>query len=208
MLYGDDPREGFVRGREFAHVELGIAFAVPKGYALKNTSAAVLATDGEHTAIRFDTVAVPDEQALAAYLRSGWVKGLVEDSIRTAEVGGREAATASALVEGWSFRIGVIRGPDRVYRFIFASSRPASEYSAAFRDTLDSFRILTAAEKAGMRPLRLKVVAVRQNETAETLARRMGGVEPAMRHPLFETLNGLEPGEAVEPGDLVKLVVE
>jgi len=31
MLYGDDPREGFVRGRQFAHVELGIAFRVPEG---------------------------------------------------------------------------------------------------------------------------------------------------------------------------------
>ncbi|MEM8664319.1 MAG: M48 family metalloprotease, partial [Pseudomonadota bacterium] len=53
-LYGDDPREGYVRGREFAHIKLGIAFTVPEGYALKNTSAAVLATDGQNTAIRFD----------------------------------------------------------------------------------------------------------------------------------------------------------
>jgi len=132
----------------------------------------------------------------------------VSDSIRTDEVGGREAATASALVEGWSFRIGVIRGPDRVYRFIFASSRPASRYQDAFQDTLHSFRILTAAEKARMRPLKLKTVAVRENETVGTLSRRMGGVEPAMRRPLFETLNGLETGEAVQPGELVKLVVE
>jgi len=208
MLYGDDPREGFVRGREFAHVELGIAFRVPDGYVLKNTSAAVLATDGEHTAIRFDTVAVPDDEPLTDYLRAGWVKGLVTDSIRTSEISGREAATASALVEGWSFRIGVVRGPDRVYRFIFASSRPATDYETAFRDTLRSFRVLTAAQKEAMKPLRIDVVAVRQNETVATLARRMDGVEPRMRRALFETLNGLEPGQDVEPGDLVKLVVE
>lgn len=208
MLYGDDPREGFVRGREFAHVELGIAFTVPDRYVLKNTSAAVLATDGEHTAIRFDTVAVPDDQTLPDYLRSGWVKGLVADSIRTDEVGGRPAATASALVEGWSFRIGVVRGPERVYRFIFASSRPASDYERAFRETLASFRVLTRAERAGMSPLRLRVVPVRAGDTANSLSRRMGGVEPEMRRPLFEILNGLAPGEEVRTNDLVKLVVE
>ena len=53
-MFGDDPSEGFVRGREFVHVDMGIAFTVPDGYTLRNTSAAVLATDGENTAIRFD----------------------------------------------------------------------------------------------------------------------------------------------------------
>ena len=80
MLYGDDPSEGYVRGREFAHVELGIAFTVPEGYVLKNTSQAVLATDGEHTAIRFDAVGLAEQTPLAEYLRSGWIKGLVADS--------------------------------------------------------------------------------------------------------------------------------
>ncbi|WP_232372680.1 M48 family metalloprotease [Acuticoccus mangrovi] len=205
-LYGDDPREGYVRGREFAHIELGIAFEVPDGYVLKNTSAAVLATDGEHTAIRFDAVAVPDNTSLADYLRSGWVKGLVADSIRTDMVGGLEAAMASALVEGWSFRIGVIRGPERVYRFIFASSKPASAYEAAFRRTMASFRLLTPEQRAEMRPLRIRIVAVRPNETVQTLAARMVGVDEELKVPLFEALNDLGPDRQLASGELVKII--
>ena len=208
MLYGDDPREGFVRGREFAHVDLGIAFRVPDGYALKNTSSAVLATDGEHTAVRFDTAPMSQAESLEAYLRSGWVKGLIADSIRTRRIAGREATTASALVEGWSFRIAAIRGPNRVYRFIFASSRAVQDYEEAFGKTLRSFRVLTAAEKASMRPLRLDVVPVRAEDTVASLSLRMEGVIPELRRPLFETLNGLEPGDTVSAGDLVKLVVD
>lgn len=209
ILYGDDPREGYVRGREFAHVDLGIAFTVPEGFVLKNTSAAVLATDGEHTAIRFDAVGVRSDVALRDYLRSGWVKGLVEDSVRTDEIGGLEAATASALVEGWSFRIGVVRGRDRVYRFIFASSKPASAYESAFRRTIASFRLLSPSQRAGMRPLRVRVVPVRENENASTLAVRMTGVDPSMKLPLFGVLNGLEDGgDAVQTGDFVKVVTE
>lgn len=208
MLYGDDPREGYVRGREFAHVELGIAFTVPQGYVLKNTSAAVLATDGAHTAVRFDAVRVPPGMTLSDYLRSGWVKGLVDDSIRTGVRGGLDTAVASALVEGWSFRIGVIRGPKLAYRFIFASSRPAPTFESAFDRTLGSFRLLSPSQRAGMRPLRVRVVPVRPGETSESLALRMRGVDDALRRPLFETLNGISPGDPLQVGDLAKIVTE
>lgn len=208
MLYGDDPREGYVRGREFAHVEFGVAFTVPEGYVLKNTSAAVLATDGEQTAVRFDAVEIPPDQSLADYLRSGWIKGLVEDSIRSRTGGGLETAVASALVEGWSFRIGVVRGPQRVYRFIFASSDPTGGYESAFRRTVDSFRLLSPSQRAAMRPLRLRVLPVGRDDTVETFTRRMRGVDPAIERRLFETLNGLEPGEMLRAGDLAKIVTE
>ncbi|WP_202912943.1 M48 family metalloprotease [Acuticoccus sediminis] len=207
ILYGDDPSEGFVRGREFAHVDLGIAFTVPEGYVLKNTSQAVLATDGEHTAIRFDAVGLPESTSLEEYLKSGWIKGLVDDSVRFDTVGGLEAATASALVEGWSFRIGVVRDRNRVFRFIFASSKPASAYEGAFRKTLASFRLLSPSQRAAMRPLRVRIVAVRPNESAATLAQRMTGVEAAMKLPLFNVLNGLGEHE-LAAGDLVKLITE
>ncbi|XWN31915.1 MAG: M48 family metalloprotease [Devosia sp.] len=207
LLYGDDPREGFVRGREFGHVELGIAFTVPKGYVLKNTSAAVLATDGDQTAVRFDAVPVTN-QSLGDYLRSGWVKGLVVDSVREEKVRGLDVATASALVEGWSFRIAAIRGPNRIYRFIFASSRPASAYEAAFRRTVDSFRLLSPSQRAGMRPLRMRVVSVRPNETVDTLAARMQGVDNRVKKELFEVINGVGPDRPLVPGDLVKLITE
>ncbi len=207
-LFGDDPHQGYVRGREFAHITLGIAFEVPEGYVLKNTSAAVLATDGQNTAIRFDAVSVPNRQALADYLRAGWVKGLISDSVRETTVGGLEVATASALVDGWSFRIGVIRGNDKVYRFIFASSKPASAYEDAFRRTLASFRLLTPADRARMRPLTVSIVEVKEGDTVASLAARMGGVEEQVKIPLFETLNGLGTERQLKPGMLVKLVVE
>jgi predicted Zn-dependent protease len=43
MVFGDDPSEGFVRGREFLHPRLAIAFQVPPNFRLENTKEAVLA---------------------------------------------------------------------------------------------------------------------------------------------------------------------
>ena len=39
MLYGEDPSEGYVRGRRFLHPRLGFTFLAPDGFALDNTRA-------------------------------------------------------------------------------------------------------------------------------------------------------------------------
>ena len=42
MVYGEDPSEGFVRGRRFLHPKLGFTFLAPPGFTLDNTAQAVL----------------------------------------------------------------------------------------------------------------------------------------------------------------------
>ena len=42
MVYGEDPSEGFVRGRHFLHPKLGFTFTAPPGFTLDNTAQAVL----------------------------------------------------------------------------------------------------------------------------------------------------------------------
>ena len=56
MIFGDDPSQGYVRDRSFVHPALGVAFTVPEGFVIDNTSDAVLATGTDGTALRFDAV--------------------------------------------------------------------------------------------------------------------------------------------------------
>src|SRR5262249_27890126 len=42
MIYGDDPADGYVRGRRFVHPRLGFTFTAPEGFAMENTAQAVL----------------------------------------------------------------------------------------------------------------------------------------------------------------------
>ena len=208
MIYGDDPREGFVRGRSFLHRLLGIGFMVPDGFTLENTSKAVLASDGGTIAMRFDGVDVPDALSLTDYLQSGWVSGLIPDSVRTLSVGDRDAATASAISGGWSFRIGLIRTEKRVYRFIFATAAPTPAFEVAFNETVRSFRVLSAEEVAALKPLRVRIVRAGPTDTVDGLAGRMQGAEPALRLELFMVLNGLADPAELKPGALVKIVGE
>lgn len=206
MVFGDDPSEGFVRGRAFLHKGLGIEFTAPAGYALENTTKAVLATDAQGSAMRFDGVAVPAQVSLTDYLGSGWVNGLVPDSVRETTIGEFPAATATARADGWTFQIGLVRKGRTAFRFIFAAQDGQGALDVALAETMQSFRKLSPEESARLRPLRLRMLRVKAGDTAERLAEQMTGVE--RRVELFRILNGLGANDAPEVGRLVKIVTD
>lgn len=206
MVFGDDPSQGFVRGREFLHPRLAIAFEVPEDYRLENTKEAVLAAAGENTAMRFDGVTVDPAAAPAQYLASGWINGLERDSIVATRINGLPAATAKASAGDWVFRIGAVRVGGSMYRLIFADRGDGTVIDRALSATLKSFKRMTPTEVARLRPLRIDIVAVREGETAGDLAVRMAGTERKLQ--LFRLLNGLKRSDTLTPGQLVKIVVD
>jgi predicted Zn-dependent protease len=206
MVFGDDPSEGFVRGREFLHPRLAIAFQVPQNFRLENTKEAVLAAAGEDTAMRFDGVTVDADTAPADYLASGWINGLVDGSIEAVTVNGLPVATADAAAGDWVFRIGAVRVGGSMYRVIFADRSANSQIDQALQATLASFRRLSPTEVARLRPLRIDVVTVRDGDTAGSLAARMQGTERKLE--LFRLLNGLGAGDTLVGGQTVKIVAD
>jgi predicted Zn-dependent protease len=207
LVYGEDPSEGFVRGRRFIHPRLGFTFVAPSGFVLDNTAQAVLGVNqGGGEALRLDVVQVPAEQSLASYLTSGWIENIDRNSIESTNINGFPAATAVAKGEEWTFRLYSLRFGSDVYRFIFASRQQSAEIDRAFREAVGSFRRMTLAEIEAARPLHVKIVTVKPGDTSEHLASRMATPDRALDR--FLVLNGLQPGQALKPGEQVKLVVE
>jgi len=207
IVYGEDPSEGFARGRRFQHPKLGFTFMAPSGFSLDNTAQAVLGLkDGGGEAMRLDLVSVPAEQSLADYLKSGWIENVDAASIEEFKVNGFPAATATAKGEQWSFRLFALRFGSDVYRFIFAAKTMTAPSDRTFRESVATFRRMSLKESAQIHPLRLKVVTVGANDTPEKLAHRMATPD----HPLerFLVLNGLSAGNRLKPGEKVKIVVE
>jgi predicted Zn-dependent protease len=206
MLFGDKPEEGYVRGRTFLHPGLGIAFTVPQGFVIDNTAAAVTATGAGDLAIRFDGLSLDPKTSLIDYLKSGWVSGLDKSSIHTATVGGQEAAIGRAKAGNWQFDVTVIRSADHVYRLLTAAPLSSNQLEPTAQAVRDSFRMLTPAEKASLKPLIIRVVTAKPGETVGMLASMMHGVDRKL--DLFRVLNGLGPGSTVSAGDKVKIVTE
>jgi predicted Zn-dependent protease len=206
MIYGEDPSEGFARGRRFLHPKLGFTFMAPEGFTLDNTPQAVLGIrDGGQQAVRLDVVLVPAGQTLAGYLSSGWIENI--DASRTEEItiNGLPAATALASGDQWTFRLFVVRFGSELYRFIFAARSMTPAVDRAFRESVGTFRRMTQAEINTARPLRIKVVRAGEGDTVERLAGRMA-IDRAVER--FRILNGLSPTDRLRPGDSVKIVVE
>ncbi|TIS05756.1 MAG: metalloprotease, partial [Mesorhizobium sp.] len=206
LLYGDTPEEGYVRGQTFLHPGLGVSFSVPEGFVIDNSAAAVTATGPGDIAIRFDGVAIDKSVSLTDYIRSGWVAGLDDASVRQETVNGNEAAMAHASAQGWQFDIAVIRAGGQVYRLLTAAPSASTALEPVARSVSSSFRTLSAAEKAALKPLHIRVVTVQPGQNMGTLAAQMVGVDRKL--DLFRVLNAMSPGASVSAGDKVKIVTD
>ncbi len=135
IVFGEDPSEGFVRGRRFLHPKLGFTFTAPDGFALDNTAQAVLGVKhGGGQALRLDVVRVPAEQTLAGYLTSGWIENIDPATVEDVTINGFPGATAAAKGDQWDFRLYAIRFGSDVYRFIFAAKHRTPETDRIFRE--------------------------------------------------------------------------
>ena len=207
LVYGEDPSEGFVRGRRFLHPKLGFTFLAPEGFSLDNTAQAVLGVkEGGGQALRLDVVRVPAEQTLAEYLTSGWIENIDPKTVEEVSINGLQAATATAKGDQWVFRLYAVRFGTDVYRFIFASKRTTAEIDRAFRESVSTFRRMTLAESQAAKPMHIKVVSVEPGETVERLASRMATPDRAVER--FRILNGLAPNDRINSGEWMKIVVE
>lgn len=205
MLFGDSPEEGYVRGQEFLHPGLGIAYKVPAGFDTENNKDAVLSSGPGEVAIRFDAVELLASVSLADYVRSGWVAGLDETSIRPAVIAGYEAVTAKAQADKWQFAITILHVNGKVYRFLIAAPVGAAALEGVAASVTQSFRLLSPQDSAMLKPARIKIVTVKAGDTAASLSAKMGGVDRKL--DLFRILNGLTAGQSPSAGERVKLVV-
>lgn len=206
MVFGDKPDQGYVRGREFLHPTLGIAFSVPEGFMIDNSAGEVVAAGPGNLAFRFDGATVSRNVSLPDYLKGDWLGGLDASTIRRTTINGNDAATARAYADDWQFDVTVIRVGEQVYRLLTGAPRNSARLDEVARSISGSFRVLSQSEIAALKPLRIRVMAVEAGDTVAKLASQMVGVDRKLE--LFRLLNSLGPGSSLSAGDRVKIVTD
>lgn len=215
MLFDDDPAQGYVRRRTFMHPDMKIAFTAPEGYRLVNSQEAVhvLGPDGAQVKFDIDSRNQSRQYAdLRDYLRRVWGRELPLAGLENVTINGRDAATAWARVNRRNggvqeLRLVAIRGPQGIHRFLMlAGSRGLRQNDAAFQSLAESFRILSDAEAAALKPHRLRIVTVGPNDTVASLSSRLPYDD--FREERFRTLNALGPNDRLEAGQKAKIVTE
>lgn len=207
LLYGDDPREGIIRDRAFIHPGLHFTFEAPPGFNLQNASDAVFILGPDGSAMRFDGVDISTRQTLGEFVRNVWARGVTVQDVTPGRVGNMEAVFGSARHGGWNYRLAAVRfSEDKVFRFLLAARDVSEELEDGFASTVNSLRTLSVEEAASARPLRIRTVRVSAGDTPEKLARQMAVRDNALEQ--FRVLNGIEPGETLPVGELIKIIAE
>ncbi|MBX9796806.1 M48 family metalloprotease [Sphingomonas sp.] len=211
MIYGDNPEQGVVDGQNFLHPGFRLAFTAPPGFRMTNGARAVSIT-GQGGQAEFSTAAYSG--SLPAYidtvlrqLAGDGNSGLPPGDVVRGTVNGFQTAsrTVRANTSQGQVDITVIAyatAPDRAFHFTIITA--PGQGLGPFGGMVQSLRPLTAAQAAAVKPRYLRVVTVRAGDTVQSLSQRMAFSDFQLDR--FMTINGLEPGATVKPGDRVKIV--
>ncbi len=212
MLYGNDPNQGFVRGRVFLHADLRFRFEVPKGFRLFNSPKAVVAFGPKGSRIIFNQAPKPSDGPMTFYLTDVWARGAELSEVERISINGLEAATGVTRMRTdkgmLDVRLLAIRvNLQTIYRFLFLTPRDLTAGLARdLRRTTYSFRQLDEPEAMSLRPRRIDIIAVAAGDTVASLAERMPFEDLALYR--FRVLNGLAADQHLAPGRRLKIVVE
>lgn len=213
MIYGDDPKEGVVRGTTFTHPDLRLSFTVPDGWRISNTSNAVLAS-GPGGKLQFDIEGdkrkIQSSRSALDYLTRIWVPNLRVTNAEEIKVNGMPAATASARISTKSgtadVRFVAVGFPtDAILRFaIIAPAGGLGKIEQSMIRSVNTLKYLSDAEVKATKPVRLRVVKVGSGDTVEAFARAAPLGQYAAEE--LRLLNALKPGEQPKPGERFKTV--
>ena len=206
MIYGDGPEEGFVKGRRFEHPGLRIAFEVPEGFTLQNTSKAVVAKQKDGTAIVFDSV--KSHASPRDHIRYDWAKG--RNPIDETVPQDSPLSWASALyhINGKGVQLSAIKtSRDKIYRFaVIGEKNKVRENRGDYFRMVRGFEEVSVEQASRMKPLR---IITRQAEVGDTIASLAAlGPFPDDRETRFRLINGLSLTEKITPGQWIKIISE
>lgn len=211
MLYGDDPKEGIVNGREFKHPDLRLAFTAPENFRIQNTTKAVLGSGPNNTRFAFDGGKTRTSN-IRTYLTDNWASKMDVrlTGVETGQINGMPFASGFSRqsVDGKPALLKLIAiqfDRESVYRFQFIVPEAVGNQMGPQLDRMaQSFKKLSQSEASKIRSRSLQVVTVRRGDTVESLANRMAFNDNKLER--FRVLNGLGDGETLKAGQKVKLV--
>ena len=210
IVYGDDPRGGFVEGDMFYLPALRVQLPVPKGWSVMNSSQVVQLAAPEKNAVVQITAgkgASPREAAEAFAKNSG--AQVVRSEAR--QVNGMSAARLESDVQNQNQTLHVlsyfIQKDANIFVFHgFTSTQLYSQFAGNFEAVMTGFDQVRNQAVLAKKPTRVRIERVRQSADLATVLRSFKMPENKLKE--LAILNGIKPDERLEPGSLVKVIRE
>lgn len=212
LLYGDNPREGFVDGSTFYHPDLEFEFSIPDGFTVMNQSSAVILYNQEQDAITqftIDSENTSPQTSVYAFTGQDGITIVEEGALK---VNGFDAYQAQALANTedgteLSMLITTVDFNGRLFRFLsYTSAAQYASYADDFAFTATSLNVLDDPEILGIQPVRLKLQRVQQTSVFSEL---LPNPLPMKIDPEdVAILNQVQLTDTIQRGTLIKIPVQ
>lgn len=208
MIYGEDPKQGYIENNVFYHPVMKFRFPIPNGWAVQNTPQQVQMAPKSGEAMMVMTLA--SENSLRAAAQSVLEKYQLQPvESEESNVNGLPAIVmvADQQQQGQAIRVlsYLIEYGGAIYQFLGVSTRADfNNYFPVLNNTMQQFRRLTDPDKINVQPARIRVKSVKEKGTLSQALRRYGVDNSSIQE--LAILNGMEPDTPVEPGMLIKVV--
>lgn len=219
LIYGEDPRQGYVDGNAFYHPEMRFALAVPAGWTVQNTPRQVVLTSKDEKAAVVLTAEASAKDP-AAYLKDrlnefsdSRVNEIKSGARRinglaafhgAYEVSPQAAADGRAAGQDLAVHLDCIRKDGLIYTLMGMTAKADSPaYDGIFERTAGTFRRLDDPARLAARSGR---IAVRPAPRTAPLRDILAGMSvPEKSWPAIEFLNAIGLQETVEKGRMLKI---
>ncbi len=208
LVFGEDPRQGYVEANVFYHPAMRFMFPVPAEWTLNNTPSQVQIVSPQQKAA---LIMVLDEnagpaQASQSFIQSASAIVLENNATR---VNGLPAQKLVSLVPQQNDTLQVasmfIKKDNQVYTFHgFSSPDQFRSFRAAFEGPMNNFKNLTDNRKINVLPERLDIVETNRNVALRSFLAQQG--TPSDRLEEIAIVNGMQLNQNVGAKSLVKVV--
>jgi predicted Zn-dependent protease len=213
MVYGEDPRQGYVEGQTFYHPELKFQFPIPSGWALQNSPVQVLMYPEDGRAMMIFTLSQQETLEDAASTTIQELELNLLDSKKTTVNGMPAIATYCNQVSqnqqtGLNDTIDVLsyfisyNGLNYVFHGV-AGEADFKNYVPVFEPTMTRFNTVTNSSVLNRQPQRVRIRKVQRPGTLAEAFRSFRVPQEQMEK--FAFLNNMELTDRVEAGKLLKI---
>jgi len=208
IVFGEDPRQGFVEGGYFYHPDLKFQFLVPSEWQTVNQPTQVQMVSPKKDAIIEFTLAKGASAQLAAESFVASSGATVKSSKKT-KVNGMPAVMMVSDVQSQRSSLRVmstfIEKDNKIYVFHgFTTPGNFDKVVATFEQVMRSFDRLRNKAALKKQPRRVRIKKVDRPGTLEEVLRRFGVKEDELKE--MAVLNGMRLEDKVNRGELLKVV--
>lgn len=213
IVYGSDPRQGYVENDIFYHPEMRFQFPTPGGWKMENMASQVQFTPADGKALLLMDLAAEKDLMEAATAALGKDSLTAVEGPKRTSVQGLNAVSVLAeqtnAQKNVTIRIQIylIQYNDAIYRFYgMAYKQDFDAFKKLFLNTMQSFKPLDDYSKINVRPERLRIREVTGTAVFSDAMQEMR--IPQDKWKELAILNEMELNSPVQKGQLIKVLVK